>query len=85
MKFLHVILFFFIVTLNLTAQHNLAGTWVGNLKVVAVSLRLVYNIKISGDSLHVTIENPAQGTKGIKSIDSQVKKITVGWFKPLFP
>ncbi len=77
MRFFHVIIFFFIVTLNLNAQHNLAGTWVGNLKVGAVSLRLVFNIIVAADSLHVTLDSPDQGAKGIKCDDAQVQLDTV--------
>ena len=44
----------------------LAGTWMGAIKVNAIELRLVFNIKIiEPDSLVATMDSPDQGAKGI--------------------
>jgi pimeloyl-ACP methyl ester carboxylesterase len=47
------------------AQSPLVGTWVGDLKVGAVVLRLVFNVSVSGGSLGATMDSPDQGARGI--------------------
>ncbi len=70
-KFIHslIIVLLIINTLNTEAQSDkkaLAGTWLGNLEVAAVNLRLVFNISFNDrDSLTATLDSPDQGAKDI--------------------
>jgi len=43
---------------------EIAGKWMGKINV-GVELRLVFNYKISGDTIYTTIDSPDQGVKGI--------------------
>jgi hypothetical protein len=44
----------------------LAGSWLGNLEIGAISLRIVFNINYNGsDSLSATMDSPDQGAKNI--------------------
>jgi pimeloyl-ACP methyl ester carboxylesterase len=71
------ILFFFFAIgcgfcLPVTAQDNTekinaAGSWLGKLDVSGITLRIIFNISLTGkDSLTVTLDSPDQGAKGIK-------------------
>jgi fermentation-respiration switch protein FrsA (DUF1100 family) len=48
-----------------SSPEPLAGTWVGNLKVGAVVLRLVFNVAVTPGGLTATMDSPDQGAKGI--------------------
>jgi uncharacterized protein len=71
MKKYLVFFIFLITTLSLTGQKtiekkSLAGSWLGTLKVNAIELRMVFNIKLNEkDSLTVTLDSPDQGAKNI--------------------
>lgn len=56
-------------SLNTNAQpgkQEFAGSWLGNLEVAAVNLRLVFNITLNDrDSLIATLDSPDQGAKNI--------------------
>ena len=68
----------FILVLILLADHDetqaqnkidkksVAGSWLGKLEIGAVSLRLIYNLKVNeNDSLVASLDSPDQGAKGI--------------------
>jgi pimeloyl-ACP methyl ester carboxylesterase len=51
---------------NLVDKKSLTGSWMGRLKISAISLRVIYNLSITGnDSLIATLDSPDQGAKGI--------------------
>jgi pimeloyl-ACP methyl ester carboxylesterase len=58
---------------------DLAGSWLGELKAGAVTLRIVFNITRSGGTLSATMDSPDQGVKGIP-----VSKVDVNGDKVLF-
>ena len=47
------------------SQDQWTGTWLGNLKAGALSLRLVFNISVTNGALSGTMDSPDQGAKGI--------------------
>jgi uncharacterized protein len=49
------------------------GSWMGDLKVGAVTLRMVFNITSSNGALSATMDSPDQGAKGIPVSHMEVK------------
>lgn len=57
-------------TNSLSAQNKikntvLPGSWMGKLSADGMDLRVVFNLKLAGDSLTVTLDSPDQGAKDI--------------------
>jgi hypothetical protein len=58
------------------AKKNVAGSWLGKLSADGMELRVVFNLKLTGnDSLTVTLDSPDQGAKdipgGLVTLDKQ--------------
>lgn len=50
-----------------TDTQSVAGSWIGNLKAGAITLRIIFNLTPAGkDSLTVTLDSPDQGVKNLK-------------------
>ncbi|MGB8489857.1 MAG: alpha/beta hydrolase [Bacteroidales bacterium] len=45
--------------------HALAGAWMGKLNINSITLRIVFNLSVGGDSLAATLDSPDQGARGI--------------------
>ena len=69
---LPVFLLIFLVSVPATGQnqidkHLLEGSWMGKLNVSSISLRIIFNLSLTGmDSIAVTLDSPDQGAKNIK-------------------
>jgi hypothetical protein len=50
---------------NKTKNTILPGSWMGKLSADGMDLRVVFNLKLAGDSLTVTLDSPDQGAKDI--------------------
>jgi len=48
-----------------SAADPLAGTWVGELALGAITIRVVFNVAGAGGTLSATMDSPDQGAKGI--------------------
>ena len=52
---------------DITTKKSIIGSWFGKLNAGAVSLRIVFNLSLTGnDSLVATLDSPDQGAKNIK-------------------
>jgi hypothetical protein len=52
---------------NSISNKSIAGSWMGKIPAGGISLRVIFNLSVSGqDSLVATLDSPDQGTKGIK-------------------
>lgn len=72
--------FYQIQAQNQIYKKSVAGSWLGKLDLGAVSLRLIYNLRINeNDSIVASLDSPDQGAKGIKigpvTLDSNKIKI----------
>jgi hypothetical protein len=69
---LSVFLLIFLVSAPAIAQNQidkklLAGSWMGKLNISSISLRIIFNLSLTGkDSIAVTLDSPDQGAKNIK-------------------
>ncbi len=65
--------------LSAQAQDPWTGTWLGSLKLGAVSLRLVFNISSGGGAFTATMDSPDQGAKGIpvSKVTTDANAITI--------
>ena len=69
---LPVFLLIFLVSVPATGQnqidkHLLEGSWMGKLNISSISLRIIFNLSLTGkDSIAVTLDSPDQGAKNIK-------------------
>jgi uncharacterized protein len=59
------------------AASDLAGTWLGELKTPAQSLRIVFNVTSEAGALKATMDSPDQGAKGIPTSSVAVDGRTV--------
>ncbi len=57
----------FSITFSQVTSRSVEGSWIGKLNVSAISLRIIFNLTVSGnDSISATMDSPDQGAKGIK-------------------
>ncbi len=64
MKKLIILLSITLISLSNFGQ-NIAGSWMGVLKVQGMELKIVFNIENSDNKLSATMDSPDQGAKGI--------------------
>jgi pimeloyl-ACP methyl ester carboxylesterase len=65
---------------NIIEKESIAGSWMGKLDINAISLRIIFNLTLTGkDSLAATLDSPDQGAKDITvgpvTLDSNIIKI----------
>jgi uncharacterized protein len=70
MKFITSLCFFCLLTFyscycQKEDERRLQGSWLGKLQTNAMQLRVIFNVKVVGDSLKVTLDSPDQGAKDI--------------------